>query len=354
MIVLLAASAGVLLGGFRIHSINIDGNSRYKSEKIRDDLIHDFWTQNTLYFAWKYRSKGPADDAPYLQSVQAKMISPTAVRLEVSENILMGRVQYEESNVYYDADGVVQEITDTVYPSMPLVTGIEIEKPVAYQKLTPSNASLLRTMLNISQLLVQAQLIPDNVEFDASGNMTLRFGNVVVSLGQDEYLEEKIANLVQIYPEISSQSGTLNMEGFTGRNEAITFKQDGESEAQSETESESGSSTQSQTLAGVGEDSAPAGDTAAADDGSDGQDTGAQEAPADDGNDGQGAEDSSSSTVFMVFDSSGTLRYDAHVVDGQVVDASGNPIDGCSVNSDGNVVDAYMNVIDPSTGQLAQ
>ena len=56
----------------------------------------------------------------------------------------------------------------------------------------------------------------------------------------------------------------------------------------------------------------------------------------------------------MAFDSSGTLRYDAHVVNGQVVDASGIPIDGCYVNEDGNVVDAYMNVIDPQTGTLAQ
>ena len=39
---------------------------------------------------------------------------------------------------------------------------------------------------------------------------------------------------------------------------------------------------------------------------------------------------------------------------GQVVDANGNPIDGCTVNEDGNVVDAYMNVIDPYTGQPAQ
>ena len=56
----------------------------------------------------------------------------------------------------------------------------------------------------------------------------------------------------------------------------------------------------------------------------------------------------------MVFDSSGTLRYDAHVVNGQVVDAYGNPIDGCYVNENGNVMDAYWNEIDPHTGTLAQ
>ena len=58
--------------------------------------------------------------------------------------------------------------------------------------------------------------------------------------------------------------------------------------------------------------------------------------------------------AFMVFDSSGTLRYDAHVVNGEVVDAYGNPIPGCYVNEKGNVMDAYWNEIDPHTGTLAQ
>ena len=68
----------------------------------------------------------------------------------------------------------------------------------------------------------------------------------------------------------------------------------------------------------------------------------------------QEEEPQNTSTPFMVFDSSGTLRYDAHVSDGQVVDSYGNPIDGCYVNENGNVVDAYWNEIDPATGQLAQ
>lgn len=56
----------------------------------------------------------------------------------------------------------------------------------------------------------------------------------------------------------------------------------------------------------------------------------------------------------MVFDSSGTLVYNVHVENGTVVDANGNPVSGCSVDSDGYVVDAYMNRFDPDTGELVQ
>ena len=56
----------------------------------------------------------------------------------------------------------------------------------------------------------------------------------------------------------------------------------------------------------------------------------------------------------MAFDSSGTLHHDAHIVNGQVVDGSGNPISGCSVDENGNIKDAYFNVIDPVTRDLIQ
>ena len=127
------------------------------------------------------------------------------------------------------------------------------------------------------------------------------------------------------------------MEGFTGKNEAITFKaKEPETAEQPSSEAENSGS-----LAGEG-----SGDGSA----QEGQDDGTAEAPAEEG----AAEETSSGTPFMVFDSSGTLRYDAHVVNGQVVDGYGNLIDGCTVDENGNVVDAYWNVIDPNTGQLAQ
>ena len=348
LVVILGAAAAIVLGIFQIRSIDVRGNERFSAEQIRDDLIYDFKTRNTLYFSWKYRTKAHASDAPYLKSVQAVMLSPTSVRIIVEESRMVGRVQYENSNVYYDSNGVVQEITDKIYTGIPLVTGVEIETPQLYQKLVMKNASLLRTMLNITQLLIQRELIPDSVTFDANQNMILRLGPVTVLLGRDEYLEEKVANLVSIYPQIQSEAGTLNMEGFTGKNEAITFKSDAASQQESETESsQEGEDGQS------GESSAgtiqPSGDSLA------GEGSAAEAGPQEEGGQEEPEqEEEVASTPFMVFDSSGTLRYDAHVVNGQVVDSYGNPIDGCTVNENGNVVDAYWNEIDPATGQLAQ
>ena len=350
LVVVLGAAAAVVLGVFQIRSIDVRGNERYLAEQIRDDLIYDFKTRNTLYFSWKYRSKDHAADAPYLKNVQAVMLSPTSVRIVVEESQMVGRVQYENSNVYYDPDGVVQEITDTIYAGIPLVSGVEIESPQLYQKLVPQNASQLRTMLNITQLLIKSDLIPDSVTFDSNQNMVLRLGPVTVQLGQDEYLEEKIANLVSIYPQIKGEAGTLNMEGFTGKNEAITFKAD--SETVSEPETEAGQeSSEGQAVA------QPEGGSLAGEGSSQIQEPQEEQPGAEEGTQEEAVQEEaagSSGAPFMVFDSSGTLRYDARIVNGQVVDGYGNPIDGCYVDENGNAVDAYWNVIDPATGTLAQ
>ena len=357
--VILGAAAAIVLGVFQIRSIDVKGNERYLAEQIRDDLIYDFKTRNTLYFAWKYRSQGPAEDAPYLKSVQAVMLSPTSVRIVVEENPIIGRVQYEGSNVYFDTEGVVQEITDTIYAGIPLVAGIEIEKPQLYQKLVTGNTSTLRTMLNISQLLIKNNLIPDSVTFDANQNMILRLGPVTVQLGQDEYLEEKVANLVSIYPKVEGEAGTLNMEGFTGKNEAITFRADNDQEQTAQTEEGDSPAAPEDGGESGGEQTpqqSPEGDSLAGEGSAEPQDTASAPEGGEEVQEEELQEEAKEETAtpFMVFDSSGTLRYDARVVNGQVVDSYGNPIDGCSVDENGNVVDAYWNVIDPATGQLAQ
>ena len=367
--VLLIAAAAVLLGLFRIRKVEVVGSSRYTAEEIQQDLIYDFWTENTLYFAWKYRNAVSELRTPYLDSVQAKILSPGSVQIQVREKTLSGYVQYAGSNVYFDSNGTVLDITQEVYDGIPLVSGVTMEEPTLYQRLPVENTAQLRTMLSITQLLIEADLIPDNISFDENLNISLTIGSVQVELGQDEYLEEKVANLVSIYQEISGQSGTLHMEGFTGRNEAITFRQDGEAEETTQETDENGNPVEPQTQETDENGNPVEPQTQETDESGNPVETQTQEtdengnpvtgeSPADDSA-GDTAEDTADEEVtgmagFMVFDSSGTLRYDARVINGQVVDANGNPIDGCTVNEDGNVVDAYMNVIDPYTGQPAQ
>ncbi|MCC8065479.1 MAG: hypothetical protein LIO94_00015, partial [Clostridiales bacterium] len=185
-------------------------------------------------------------------------------------------------------------------------------------------------------------------------------GSIEALLGQDEYLEEKVANLKAILDTMESgAAGTLHLENVTGKNEDITFSPSGEVAEETEIDSEgtegsdgtdTGSDDTSADSDSSGEDTLDSGDAAADDDGSDG--TASDDAVSDDTGEEDDSGDEESDVDLMVFNSSGELVYNVHVKDGVVVDSSGNEVPGCSVNEDGYVVDAYMNIIDPATGDL--
>ena len=353
VILVIALVIGILLVGFHIRHADVVNNNRHSADEIRADLIHDFTTGNSLYFSWKYKNPTEEERTPYLNSVQAKMISPGRVQIIVDEKKVIGGIVYGGSYVYFDETGLVLEISDTADAGAPVISGVSVEEPVLYQKLPVVNAALLRTMLNLSELIGRYGLVADEISFDENMNMTIKVGTIDVELGQDEYLEEKISNLVTLYPKISDQSGILKLSSYTGKSDDIQFE-----ETLPETEAPEYSGTGEYEIfdegygAENGEDHQEEGSPA---EGTDDQ-TGAEE---QNGENGQSQDDQTQTgevtgvAGFMVFDSSGTLRYDARVINGQVVDAYGYPIPGCSVNDDGNVVDAYWNVIDPMTGTLA-
>ena len=297
----------VLIGLFRIREVHIRGNERYSEEQIRSDLIYDFKTSNTLYFAWKYKSQTAEERTPYLDWVQAKIASPGAVTISVSEKAPVGSVLYNGQYVFFDSNSVVLEISDQPNAQIPVISGISITQPELYQKLPVESAAVRSAMLTISTLMLDSELNPDSITFDDNQNITMQIGSVTVELGQDEYLEEKTANLASIYKKVSSMKGTLNMTAFTGKNETITFKED---ETEPVTEAEEEETEEKVEPPGTNVINSPAGVT------------------------------------FQCFDSNGVLHNDGHVVNGTVVDASGNEISGCTLQEDGTVKDAYWNIID--------
>lgn len=335
-VLIIAVLLLVLVFVFRIREFNVSvaGESRHTTEEIRNDLSYDFLTKNTLYFAWKYRNATEEPRAPYLQSVRAKIISPSAVQVVIQEKSLVGRVLYNGNNVYFDRSGNVLEITGDVYEEIPLITGVTMEQPELYKKLPVNSTTLRNTMLSIAELMLDSKLNPDEISFDEQSNIFINIGTVVVALGQDEYLEEKVSNLETIYDKVAAQTGTLNMTAFTGKNETITFTKD-EEETEAETEAPEGSTGETGLEP---DDGSGTGNTS---DQPETQETQSQSSSLNSG------------TTFQAFDSYGTLHNDAQVVGGNIVDSYGNPLAGCYINESGQVVDAYWNIVFTLDGYTA-
>ena len=350
LVLLIVVLAGFMML-FQVRTVNVYGNSRHAAEEISDGLLDGFLMKNTLYLQWKYRNGTIPDTLPFLDSIKVQMKSPFEVRVDVSERDPVAYVN-KGSNAYFDENGLVLAITDEVYDGVPVVTGADVDTPVLYQKLPVTSSAQLRTILSVTQLLNYQELEAKEIRFDESGDITVYIGKVEAMLGQDEYMEEKIANLRAILKKMDNEGGTLHLESFPKN---VTFRPFDEPETETETETDAagdtgGDDTSAAGDVGTGSDSSTAGDATV---GNDADGSGA--ASSDDNVDGsQDQAGNSSTTISMVFDSSGTLVYNVHVENGTVVDANGNPVSGCSVDSDGYVVDAYMNRFDPDTGELVQ
>ena len=72
-------------------------------------------------------------------------------------------------------------------------------------------------------MILQYDICPDSVEFDANLNITLHYGSVDVLIGEDDLLEEKMARVAAILPSLEGKSGTLHLESYSSDTENIVF-----------------------------------------------------------------------------------------------------------------------------------
>lgn len=372
MLLVLLGAAALL---FQVRQIDVYGSERHSSEEIAAGLGDGFLERNSLYLLWKYREGAIPDALPFLSSMHIQMKSPFHLEIQVTEKELAAYID-QEGYVYFDQEGIVLEISDQLYSGLPLVTGASVGEAVLYQKLPTESSAQLRTILSLTELLSYHELNASEIRFGENMEITVYLGGVEAQLGQDEYLEEKVANLNKILPQLGGQSGVLHLESFTGRNETVSFTPsdepadtDGSGGTGSDGNETGGDGSSDGTDGGTGSDGTDGSGDGTGSDSADGSSGGTADGTGDvsgdntddgsgDGTDGTDTGDDGSQdtgTVYpMVFNSSGTLVYNVHVSNGVVVDQYGNEVPGCYVNEDGNVVDAYMNVFDSSTGELIQ
>lgn len=311
--IVIASAAGIIAAGiltfalvFRVTTVEIVGNTRFQDKEIRDMALTGPFSWNTILIE-KFHNHIESDD-PLIESIDLERVSNNKILIRVNEKQLIGYVQYEGRDWYFDADGIVledvesaaaaesteAESTDTAEaaaagsdgtegeeevlapqsidadssedtqkqedeeePSaqfnpaltdIPLVTGLSFSSVTNGEQLPVENTKVFNTIHGIARMVDKYEIVPDSVEFDENYNITLHYGNVRIQLGQDENLEEKLIRAAAILPSIQSLSGVLHMEDFTKSTENIIFEKDLPQEQQTQDEA-----AQEQTDASAGE-----------------------------------------------------------------------------------------------------
>ena len=94
--------------------------------------------------------------------------------------------------------------------------------------------------------------VPDHIEFEDDGQISLVYGDITVKLGKDEYLEDKMTRVLAILPMISEKKGILHAENVNDNSKNITLEQE-QDESQTSAENWTGGYDEEGNYTGEGE-----------------------------------------------------------------------------------------------------
>lgn len=143
------------------------------------------------------------------------MRTPHKIQIKVYEKAIIGYIEANNQNVYFDKDGFVVEISKRLIENVPRVEGIECREVVVYEKLSLNDENALGLLLTFSNQLEKYELVPETIAFSENNDLSADFGNIQARIGDSEYLIEKVMRLDAIIPQLKGKKGTLHLENWT-------------------------------------------------------------------------------------------------------------------------------------------
>jgi cell division protein FtsQ len=226
ILLFLAAAALVVIKGFVVKNVEVEGNVLYGDQVIADTVLNDEYSWNSLYVYFKYRFLD-TEDVPFIDTMEVTLKGPRTLHITVYEKGILGYL-YDETlgeNVYFDKDGIVVETSANVIEDTPKIEGLACEDVVLYEKL-PIKKAALKEMLTLTQTLKRNDLVPDAIIYGMDDSPVIVYGSVWIQLGSDELLTSKVERIAKILPSLDGESGVLHMENWTEDTANIVFDRD--------------------------------------------------------------------------------------------------------------------------------
>ena len=227
VLALIAGTLAYLWYNYLITSVTITGSTHYSDDEIKDMVFTTPYSYNSLALSLMYRDKS-VRDIPFIEKMDVDIVNSNSVRINVYEKAIAGYVEYLGHYMYFDKDGIVVESSGRKIEGIPFVTGLTFDHIVLHEPLPVKKTSVFLTILNVTQLLSKYEIETDRIAFDSDSNITLYFGNARVSLGTDDFIDEKINEMHLLLPQLQGYSGTLHMENYVGEEVNFSFDKDKE------------------------------------------------------------------------------------------------------------------------------
>ncbi len=207
----------------KAENIEITGLSIYEKQEFLEKAGINGIFSNTYLYYLKYRYKGP-ENIPYIDTYSVKVKDHNSLDIRVYENDVIGAVKVMENFFLFDKDGVVLKSSSKMPENVPLVTGLEFDEIMMFEKLDIQKQSLFNSILEIIRLLGKFEINVRRIDFDMSYEVTLSTENLTILLGHRDKFDKVIAALAGVFNDASGIGGTLDLRNYSEDNTDIILR----------------------------------------------------------------------------------------------------------------------------------
>lgn len=222
--VLTLLSAGIWgFNYFRLKNITVEGLSRYTKAEFLQKLETGFpFVLTPLY---SFQDSLAQKTIPFVEKYEIEYIDRHSVRVIVHEKRVTGCVIVMGRYMFFDKDGMVVESSNVRLEGIPVITGLKFDEIALYRKLKVQKQSLFDTILELTRLVEQKNIVSKEISFDSNYEVTLHLDTVTVLLGKRTSYDEPINALGGILESLQGRTGTVDMRNYSKENGEVILKE---------------------------------------------------------------------------------------------------------------------------------
>lgn len=227
--IIIGGAAAAFLAGviffftyFHVDNVEVMGSGHYTEEEVKEMILRGPMASNSILAPLLY-ARDDAGDLPFVDGFSVARTNRNTIVISVREKKPVGCIPYLDNYIYFDRNGIFIEGQKTRDESVPFFDGIQVDQVVKDEPL-PIEDTVLNTAVALSTIFAKNDMIPDHIQFDETGGISLLYGDITVLLGKDVYLEDKMTRAIAILPQLTGQKGILHLENITNSMKTITFE----------------------------------------------------------------------------------------------------------------------------------
>ena len=194
----------------KIQTIDVRNNTKSTDTEIINQMFkREFDKRSIVLFI--NEKVGRHKKMKYVKSYSVSWNSPKSIVINVIENPSIAYVRSDLKRVYFDKDGIINEITDEIKSNLMEVEGISFKSYEKGDYISSQNNEIISAILEITSTVYEKSIPASLLEIMPDNTLKLYVENIIVILGDVGNMEVKLQRLYDIYKEISEYSGVLDL-----------------------------------------------------------------------------------------------------------------------------------------------